>query len=432
MVVMSSVLMLASAFQGIAVLGSLPEARTTERLCAAQVTTGQATVAGQASPADPGPPVSEFDRLGIEGNAAVYNLDYAGARQMFQKMTELAPDRPAGYVYLANDLWLETLNSNRRLSSSLYSSESFYVQTGESDKTDKKRDREFADLIKQAIVMAVAIQSKDATSTEGLYYHAAALGLRAAYSATVGRSFRRAIADANDSILLYKKVLKVDPNYYDAYLSLGLYEYVVGSLPFGWRILARLAGLKGSRERGIQQLETVADHGKYASDDARVVLIGIYGREHKLDRALEVVSYLAAKYPRNYLLGVERAAMLYRASRKEEGERAFAEMLKDERTSQAAFDVVNYQWGEALMANGDFASARERFSSVINWPKSDPGLISLSHLHAGQALDALGRRTEATAEYKTVLKRENIFDSHQRATQGLKGEARASAAAHTR
>jgi hypothetical protein len=428
MVIMTSILMVASALQGIAIPESLPAATGTLPRAAAQASELSEMAGRQGGSVDPGPAVSEFDRLGTEGNSAVYNLDYDGARQIFRKMTELAPDRPAGYVYLANNLWLETLNSNRRLSSSLYSSDSFYAQTAESDKTDQKRDKEFAALIKQAIAAAVAIQSKDPNNTEGLYYNAAALGLRAAYKATVGRSFRRAIGDANDSILLYKKLLKVDPNYYDAYLSVGLYEYVVGSLPFGWKVLARLAGLKGSKEKGVEHLEAVADRGKYTCDDARVILIGIYAREHKLDQSLEVISYLAAKYPRNYLFGVERAAMLYRANRKAEGEHAFAELLKDQRTSQAASDVVNYQWGEAVMATSDFAGALRRFSSVISWPKSDLGLVSLSHLYAAQSLDALGRRGEAIAEYKIVLQRENIFDSHERAAQGLKGDAQPSTA----
>src|SRR6266852_87971 len=52
-------------------------------------------------------------------------------------------------------------------------------------------------------------------------------------------------------------------------------------------------------------------------------------------------------------------------------------------------------------------------STRTSWPKSDQGLISLAHLHVGEALDALGKRDEAMAEYQVVLKRENVFDSHK-------------------
>jgi hypothetical protein len=44
---------------------------------------------------------NDFESLGIEGNVALYNLDYAKARNAFERMTRIDPDHPAGYVYLA-------------------------------------------------------------------------------------------------------------------------------------------------------------------------------------------------------------------------------------------------------------------------------------------------------------------------------------------
>jgi hypothetical protein len=363
---------------------------------------------------------AEFDRLRNEGNDALYNMDYKTARDRYQRMTQVVPDHPAGYVYLANNLWLETLNSSRRLSTSLYTGGSFYAQDSDEDKVDPKRDREFNDLIKQALAKTKARLLLNASDAEALYYEASALGLRAGYGTTVKRTFARAIGDANDSIQIQKKVIKVDPNYTDAYLSIGLYEYVIDSLPFGWRVLARFAGLKGSKSKGISHLEAVTQSGKYASDDARVVLIGIYSKEGKPERALEMISYLANKYPRNYLFGIERAAMLYRMGRSDEGNQAFADLLKDARVAQVAADLVNYQWGESLAAKGDYQTALERYNEVKRWQKSEAELVSLAHLHAGQALDALGKRNEAVTEYQAVLKRENVFDSHKLASQYVK------------
>jgi predicted Zn-dependent protease len=358
--------------------------------------------------------------LRIEGNDAVYNLDYQVAREKFDRMVKIAPDHPAGYIYLANNLWLEWLNSSRRLSASLYNGDSFYQQDAEEDKFDPKREKEFNDYIRQAIAVAKARVLKNPQDTEALYYQGAALGLRAGYSVTVKRSFRRAMGDANNSTQIQKKVVKLDPNYNDAYLSIGLYEYVIDSLPFVWRTLARLAGLKGSKQKGLEHLELATRKGRFAADDARVILIGLYSREKQPEKALEMISYLAAKYPRNYLLGVERANMLYQRGRKEEGAAAFAALLKNQQIAQTASDHINYQWGESLRNSGDFAGAIERYKEVTRWSKSDKSLISLSHLHAGQALDAMGKREEALAEYQTVLKRENIFDAHKLANEYVK------------
>lgn len=383
-----------------------------------QVLEGRAC--SQQAPPSSTPGLADFDRLRTEGFDAVYNLDYPGACERFLQMTKLASGHPAGYVYLANTLWLEGLFQLRRLSTSVYTGGSFYSQEKDEDKVDPKRDREFNELIRQALTAARARLLKNPKDVEALYYQAAALGIRAAYGTSLKRSFVRSMGDANDSIKIQRQVIKLDPNYVDAYLSIGLYEYIIDSLPFGWRLLARFAGLRGSKSKGIEHLELVTRSGKYAADDARVILLGVYTKEKQPDRALEIISYMAKQYPRNYLFGVERASMLYRMGRAEEGARVFADLLKDDRVAGQAADLVNYQWGESLLAKADYDSAIARFKEVQRSSKSDAGMISLAHLHAGEALDALGKRDAALAEYQTVLKRENVFDSHKLATQYVK------------
>lgn len=355
----------------------------------------------------------EFERLRIDGNIALFDLDYEKARDAFQKMTELAPNNPAGYFYLGNNLWLETLNKSRRLSSSLYSSSSFYSQSAGEESVDLEREGKFNTFIKKAIEVAEARLQINPKDTEALYYKGAAVGIRAAYRLTVKRSFTGAIGDGKESLRIQNKVIKLDPNYTDAYLTIGFYEYVVDSLPLWWRIWARFVGITGSKKRGIELLETVVKSGKYAPDDARVLLIGVYTREHRFEQAKALVDYLAGKYPRNYLLGIERAAMLYRLSRVGEGARAFEVLLKDAHIANVATDVVNYQNGEALIEARNYVSAVERYKAVIDWPRSDRGLVTLAHLRAGQALDALGKRKEAVNEYEMVLGcKSPIYDSH--------------------
>ncbi len=381
----------------------------------------QTTVQASAAPAiaPPAPGVEEFNRLRQEGNDAVYNMDYKFAQERFQQMVKLTPDHPAGYIYLANNMWLEWLNASRRLSTSLYSGGSFYNQDAEEDKFDAKRDKEFQDLIRKALEVAKARLQANPKDVEALYYQGAAQGLRAVYTVTVKRSFRKAIGDANGSVKIQKQVVKLDPNYTDAYLSIGTYEYTVDNLPFLWRTLARVVGIRGSKKKGIEYLEAVTQKGKYTADDARVVLIGIYSREKQPEKSLEIISYLSKKYPRNYLFGIERATMLYQRNRKDEGAQTFAELLKDERIIPVATDLIHYQWAESLMKTADTAAAVEHYKEVIKWTKSEKSLVSQAHLRMGQALDLLGKRNEALAEYQTVLKRENIYDSHKQAKEYL-------------
>ena len=140
----------------------------------------------------------EFDHLRTEGFNAVYSLDYKTARERFLQMTRVAPDHPAGYVYLANNVWLETLYQNRRLNTSVYTGGSFYAQEKDAeDKFDAKRDREFNDFIRQALAATKARLTKNPKDVEAIYYNGSALGIRAAYATSVKRSFARSIADAS-------------------------------------------------------------------------------------------------------------------------------------------------------------------------------------------------------------------------------------------
>src|SRR5262245_57706070 len=41
------------------------------------------------------------------GNAALYNIDYATAREKFEEIKKLQPQHPAGDIYIATVIWLE-------------------------------------------------------------------------------------------------------------------------------------------------------------------------------------------------------------------------------------------------------------------------------------------------------------------------------------
>jgi hypothetical protein len=101
-------------------------------------------------------------------------------------------------------------------------------------------------------------------------------------------------------------LIKLDPNYSDAYFSAGSIYYRVGLLtdsPLG-RAATSLLGAKalpeGNRERGLEYLKIAADKGQVASADARLALLEIYTfNENKFEDALVIARELQTKYPDN-------------------------------------------------------------------------------------------------------------------------------------
>src|SRR6185503_3062809 len=107
----------------------------------------------------------------------------------------------------------------------------------------------------------------------GLYYLGTAHGAIAGYESSVKRAFLSSLKNGTKAVEMHKQVLKLYPTFSDAYVSVGMYNYVVGTLPFGVKLLMLLGGVHGSKEEGLKQLEKAMNQGKYAQDEASVILV---------------------------------------------------------------------------------------------------------------------------------------------------------------
>lgn len=375
---------------------------------------------------------ASFEDLRKEGFEALYNLDYEGANRRFKEIARIFPDHPAGPQFLAAALWAQTLNGSRRLQASLYSSDSFYAKS--EDKVDPRTVEQFRELTLNAKRLAEARLKRDPRDVEALYFLGAAEGLRAAFAAAVQRSFKSALGDGSRCVERHRQVLKLDPSFHDAELTIGLYDYTVGSLPLPVKLLVSIGGVHGSKKRGLETLVRVTKEGQWARDDARSLLIVLYKREKRFDDALAVSRELSARYPRNYLIKLESAdALTSKASvaRKESkydvaqasDREAFAiydALLQRERTAAPAYDLIHFQYGEALFQAGQLERASREFLAVPKSNGAEQGLETMAHLRAAQALDLLARRDEALAQYRVVLSRPEVYNAHEEAKRGLR------------
>jgi hypothetical protein len=117
--------------------------------------------------------------------------------------------------------------------------------------------------------------------------------------AFVERKTWRTIRLARDAARYSATLLAKDPPFYDAYLTYGSLEYIVGSLPFFVRWFVHYDGVKGDKRRGIEQLKLVARQGRYYGPFARILLAVVSLREKKLADAETLLAGLAAEFPSN-------------------------------------------------------------------------------------------------------------------------------------
>jgi tetratricopeptide (TPR) repeat protein len=378
---------------------------------------------------------ARFEELRRSGLDALYNIDYDKAQRDFKQIVQLYPNHPGGYQLLAARLWIKTLYESRRLQASLYSGESFY--TNGDDKVDPKIVTEFRNLTREAKRLAEAKLKQEPKNIEALDFLANTEGLKASFEEAVERRHFAALRDGNDAVDHHREVLKLDPKYIDAQITIGLYEYVVGSLPLPVKIIAGATGYRGSKKRGLKMLEEVAQQGRWAQDDAKSVLILLYTREKRFADVVKFARELSAKYPRNYLLRLETAdALVSLAGQKRKANDAagaaqaekeafatFEEVVRDRNMREAAgraLDLIHFKYGEALLTAGYNERAAKEFLSATKVDRAEPGLVTMAHLYAAHAYDVAGKRDEALAQYKEVLARPNVYDAHEEAKRGLK------------
>ncbi|HEY2973371.1 MAG TPA: hypothetical protein VGJ48_12725 [Pyrinomonadaceae bacterium] len=381
----------------------------------------------------PGTP--RLEELHEKGSEALLNLDYNDARQKFKEMSRLYPDDPTGPQMLATTLWLETLNQTRRLQAAIYSTQSFYV--GTEDKPDPRVLQDFRDLTRQAAQLAKARMRHNPRDPQTLYALGATESLKAAFAATVERRFLAALRSGSSGVETQRDVLKLDPSFHDAELTIGMYDYIVGTLPLPVRMLASIAGAHGSKKRGIQTLERVAKEGQWTREEAKILLIAIYKKERRFPDALALSRELQEKYPRNYLFRLEtadtlvsQAAIARQASKTKEAEAmerealsTFETMLHDgpaEGAAPRALDLIHFRYGESLLLMDQAQRAGREFLAATIVNGAEAGTVSRAHLRAAQAFDLAGNRKEALAEYRVVLSRPNVYDSYDQARRGQK------------
>jgi hypothetical protein len=97
-------------------------------------------------------------------------------------------------------------------------------------------------------------------------------------------------------------------------LRLGTANYIIGSLPGTKKFFLGFAGIHGDKKRGIEQLETAANHGHYLRPFAKVLLALTALREKKREVARAQLTELVAEFPENTLFAVELAKLNVRSS----------------------------------------------------------------------------------------------------------------------
>lgn len=244
-----------------------------------------------------------------------YNLEYDQALAAFE-VEAAATHTPDAYNHVAQTLVFRAMFHAGVLETGIAGTRALLHARVEMTPADSNR---FLDAIRSATDLSQSEIRDNPKNTGAWYSLGVARGLLGDYDLFVRRQYIDALREMNAARDAHVHATAIDPAFVDAQLTQGLYDYVVGSLPWGWRMLGFLGGFHGDRERGIRMLEQVAQHGRWNRVDAKIILAAIYRREKRLNDSIGELQDLLPRMPRNYLIRMELAELYNQA-----GDRAHA------------------------------------------------------------------------------------------------------------
>ena len=243
-----------------------------------------------------------------------YNLDYPGAVERFDRYHRAHPGDPQASALLLNAMVFEELYRLDLLDTTFYANDGFLTGRHAVEEDPRARERIFA-LSDEVVREADWRIGKNSNDVDALFARAWARSLRCTYVAMVERGFGAGFRLASKAREDAERVLKIDPNYADAKLITGVYQYVVGALPLPFKFLIGFAGISGSKSKGLEMLRDAGQRGTVTSLEARTATALFLRREAKYKEAIQVVQGMKAQYPHNYLMCLEEANL-----RKDDGQ----------------------------------------------------------------------------------------------------------------
>jgi len=241
-------------------------------------------------------PSAPLDR----GYRQMYNLEFSDAHNTFRTYAKAHPEDPFGSTSDGAAYLFEEFNRLGVLQTELFTDDDKFKDRARSLPDPRVREQ-FDGAIGQSQKLADAILERYPNDRNALFVTVLNLGLESDYLAMVEKRDLAALAYTKRAGLAAQKLLAVDPGCYDAYLAIGVENYMLGLKPAPVRWLLRLYGVETDKDAGILKLQLTAAKGHYLLPFARLLLAVVALRDKHRSEAKELLQNLAEEFPNNQL-----------------------------------------------------------------------------------------------------------------------------------
>ena len=240
------------------------------------------------------------------GYASMYNLQFDAAHQAFQQWETAHPADPMGPVSDAAAFLFAEFNRLHVLELELFTDDNRFEGRSVAP-ADPQLKQKFESQLARTKQLADAALQRDAKDANALFAETLALGLRGDYLAMVEKHELQGLSYMKQGRAVAERLLASDPGCYDAYLAIGVENYLLSLKPAPLRWMLRLGGAQTDKETGLQKLRITAEKGHYLRSYARLLLAVAALRDQDAGKARSLLAGLASDYPQNPLYGDELA-----------------------------------------------------------------------------------------------------------------------------
>ena len=242
------------------------------------------------------------------GYRQMYNLDFDGAHATFAAWEGAHPDDAVGPVSNAAAYLFSEFNRLHILESELFTDNDKFAKRKKLVPDPQVRDA-FDGELNKGDQIAGRVLSNSPRDANALFAKVMANGLRGDYAAMVEKRNMAGLGYMKAGRLLAQKLLALDPSYYDAYLAIGVENYLLGETSAPVRWFLRLGGAETNKGDGIAKLRLTAEKGRYLAPYARLLLAVAALRDHDRETARHLLSDLADEFAQNNLYRKELAQL---------------------------------------------------------------------------------------------------------------------------
>jgi len=234
----------------------------------------------------------------------LYEQKFAESRQVFASWESRNREDPFGEVALAASYLFEEFYLQGVLTSDFFLNEKKFLH-GIDGRPNPERMAHFDEALTRARELAKMRQNTNPNDGEALFALALAAGMESDADSILQKKRMDGLKHMKEANTYAETLLAGYPDMTDAYIALGIANYIIGSQSAGSRFALWFDGVHGNKKLGMEQVAKTAANGHYLRPFAKILLALAARREKQVALAQELLRELSEQYPDSQLFASE-------------------------------------------------------------------------------------------------------------------------------